>query len=77
MPTIVRKLAVFAAEDGLVVKPLHPRPQSQRSLKINYGSHAVSSVTDVDDKDAASFECHGIVGTCSMLQSRDNLLIYY
>ena len=66
MPALVRKLLVFAAGDGLVLKPLHPRPQSQRCLKIEYGSYTISSKTDFDGKDVASFECHGIVGTGSI-----------
>ncbi len=66
MPALVRKLAVFAAGEGLVLKPLlHHRPQPQRSLRIEYATHAVSSIADFEGKDIASFECHGIVGTRS------------
>ncbi len=70
MPALVRKLAVFAADDGLILKPLHPRQQSQRSLKIAYGSHAITNTTEFEGKDNVSFECHGVVGTSSEVATR-------
>ena len=71
MPGLVRKLVVCAAVDGLILQPLHQR--AQRSLKIDYKSHAVSSSTDSASKEDVSLECHGIVGTLAPLADRRRL----
>ena len=74
MPGLVRKLVVFAAVDGLILKPLHQRAQAQRSLKIDYKSHAVSSTTECASRDAASLEFHGIVGIRSLYAEGKHLI---
>ena len=74
MPGLVRKLTVFAAVDGLILKPVHQRAQAQRSLNIDYKSHVVSSTTISAGKDDASFECHGIVGTRALHADKRHLI---
>ena len=60
MPSLVRKLVVYAAVDGLILQPAHQR--SQRSLLVDYKTHKVSIANRVASRDDSSIDCHGIVG---------------
>ena len=61
MPPIVRRLAIIAAVDGLLLQPLHQR--SQRGLKVEYGSSELSPTTIHNGSGAVLLECHGLIGS--------------
>lgn len=74
MPSLVRKILIVAAIDGLILTPLHNRSPKQAgppvgAVKIDYKSKQISPhlvVTGSGDKDEAgdpgSLEVHGIAG---------------
>lgn len=67
MPSIVRKLLIFAAVDGLILQPAPPRnhpPATQQAIKVDYKGNVVPLLKDRRHADTApsSLETHGIVG---------------
>lgn len=67
MPTLVRKLLVFAAVDGIILQPCPPRnhpPATQQAIKVDYQGHVGPLLKDRRDEPTApvSLEAHGIVG---------------
>lgn len=59
---LVRQLVIIAAIDGLILQPVHQRNQP---IKVEYGSHKISSLSAPSKRDSHSqgLECHGIVGS--------------
>jgi hypothetical protein len=75
MPSLVRKLLIFAAVDGLVLQPSPPRnhpPATQQAIKVDYKGNVGPLLKDRREEDTApvSVEAHGIVGmralTCAL-----------
>ncbi len=66
MPTLVRKLAVYASVDGVVLHPTVPQlHQPISSLQIQYSTHKITSLGFLSTPDVHSFtllDAHGIVG---------------
>ena len=70
MPSIVRKLVIVAALDGLLLQPVTQRSQKQiPAIQIEYATNVIKSSSQANDgnKTAASLDSHGIVGTISTL----------
>lgn len=66
MPSLVRKIAIYATVNGLVLRPVDSRSQKIIGLQINYSTHEITPRAPVADSDAElspSLEVHGIVGT--------------
>ncbi|KAI8932582.1 hypothetical protein NX059_010086 [Plenodomus lindquistii] len=81
MPSIVRKLLIFAAVDGLVLQPTAPKhhsPTTQHAVKVDYKGNVGPQLQsqhgqDQDsDSDSASppLEAHGIIGLLQVATSR-------
>ena len=70
MPGLVRKLAIIAAIDGLILQPLSTRNQrAPPAIQIDYRTHQITSLEpDVKERHStfASIEAHGIVGTAPL-----------
>lgn len=66
MPGLVRKLAIIAAVDGLILQPLSQRNQRAPSaIRIDYQTHHITALEQEDkerNSSLASTEAHGIVG---------------
>ncbi|OCL04913.1 hypothetical protein AOQ84DRAFT_107100 [Glonium stellatum] len=67
MPSLVRKLLIFAAVDGLVLQPAPPRnhpPATQQAIKIDYKGNVSPLLKDRREEDTTpvSLEAHGIIG---------------
>lgn len=71
MPSLVRKILIFAAVDGLVLQPVAQRNQrSDAAVKIDYNTHSIlPQLRDVSAEQPAplSFESHGIIGEDSSM----------
>ncbi|KAI9705698.1 MAG: hypothetical protein M1820_005108 [Bogoriella megaspora] len=72
MPGLVRKLAIYAAIDGLILQPISQRNSAATaasSICIDYNSHAISPVLHEWPEgrgNQVSLEAHGIVGLLSI-----------
>jgi hypothetical protein len=67
MPSLVRKLLIFAAVDGLILQPSPPRnhpPTTQQAIKVDYEGNVGPLLKDRREEDttAISIEAHGIIG---------------
>jgi hypothetical protein len=67
MPSLVRKLLIFAAVDGLILQPSPPRnhpPATQQAIKVDYKGNIGPFLKDRPEEDTApvSVEAHGIIG---------------
>jgi len=64
MPSMVRKLIIYAAVDGLVLQPLAQRGQRPATaVTIDYKTHAVRPLLQSQDKEQdKQIECFGVVG---------------
>ena len=63
MPTIVRKLLIFAAVDGLLLSPhLHRQQKPISPVQISYATKDITSASTGDVKGLVSLEAHGIAG---------------
>ncbi|CAN9130152.1 unnamed protein product [Alternaria alternata] len=74
MPSLVRKLLIFAAVDGLVLQPSPPRnhpPATQQAIKVDYKGNVGPLLKDRREEDTApvSVEAHGIVGLLKVATS--------
>ena len=72
MPSLVRKLLIFAAVDGLILQPAPPRnhpPTTQQAIKVDYKGNVGPLLKDRREEDTApdSIEAHGIIGTGASL----------
>ena len=68
MPSLIRKLLIFATVDGLILQPAPPRnhaPATQQAIKIDYKGNISPLIKDrCDEGTAPTFlEAYGIVGT--------------
>lgn len=73
MPSLVRKLLIFAAIDGLVLQPLGQRPAP--SAKILYKDNSITTtLKEGEDEGSAdkSFEAFGIIGMSANSPSRSS-----
>jgi hypothetical protein len=64
MPAIVKKLAVFATTDGLILQP-HGGANPHGSLRIDFKTKSVESLGKVEPetlKQTPRLESHGIIG---------------
>lgn len=60
---LVKRLAVFAAVEGLILHPLGHG--NQRPIQIKYATHEISSLGYIASTSSfTSAEAHGIVGIC-------------
>lgn len=65
MPSIVRKLLIVAAVDGLLLHPSGHKSQQIPSIKITYGKNDITVVKEsspTDDKSSTSIDSFGVVG---------------
>lgn len=67
MPTLVRKLLIFAAVDGLILQPSSPKhhpPATQQAIKVDYKGNVGPLLKDRNEGDISptSFEAHGVIG---------------
>ena len=66
MPSIVRKLVIYAAFDGLVLQPLAQRGQRPATaVTIDYKTHAVRPLLQtprIEQFPDKQIECYGIIG---------------
>jgi hypothetical protein len=74
MPSLVRKLLIFAAVDGLILQPSPPRnhpPATQQAIKIDYKGNVGPLLKDRREEDTApvSVEAHGIIGTRASIRA--------
>ncbi|CAN9107743.1 unnamed protein product [Alternaria alternata] len=74
MPSLVRKLLIFAAVDGLVLQPSPPRnhpPATQQAIKVDYKGNVGPLLKDRREEDTApvSVEAHGILGLLKVATS--------
>ncbi|KAI4655426.1 hypothetical protein J4E93_000138 [Alternaria ventricosa] len=74
MPSLVRKLLIFAAVDGLILQPSPPRnhpPATQQAIKVDYKGNVAPLLKDRREEDTApvSVEAHGIVGLLKVATS--------
>ncbi|CAE7031807.1 hypothetical protein PTNB73_05172 [Pyrenophora teres f. teres] len=74
MPSLVRKLLIFAAVDGLILQPYPPRnhaPTTQQAIKVDYKGQVGPLLKDRRDEDTApiSVEAHGIIGLLKVATS--------
>ncbi|CAI9632919.1 domain containing protein [Alternaria burnsii] len=74
MPSLVRKLLIFAAVDGLVLQPSPPRnhpPATQQAIKVDYKGNVGPLLKDRREEDTApvSVEAQGIIGLLKVATS--------
>ncbi|KAI4705431.1 hypothetical protein J4E81_000313 [Alternaria sp. BMP 2799] len=74
MPSLVRKLLIFAAVDGLILQPSPPRnhpPATQQAIKVDYKGNVAPLLKDRREEDTApvSVEAHGIIGLLKVATS--------
>ncbi|CAG5149051.1 uncharacterized protein ALTATR162_LOCUS2289 [Alternaria atra] len=74
MPSLVRKLLIFAAVDGLILQPSPPRnhpPATQQAIKVDYKGNVMPLLKDRREEDTApvSVEAHGIIGLLKVATS--------
>ncbi|KAI4634863.1 hypothetical protein J4E83_002185 [Alternaria metachromatica] len=74
MPSLVRKLLIFAAVDGLILQPSPPRnhpPATQQAIKVDYKGNVDPLLKDRREEDTApvSVEAHGIIGLLKVATS--------
>ncbi|KAI4928439.1 uncharacterized protein J4E92_005925 [Alternaria infectoria] len=74
MPSLVRKLLIFAAVDGLILQPSPPRnhpPATQQAIKVDYKGNVGPLLKDRREEDTApvSVEAHGIIGLLKVATS--------
>ncbi|KAG9192475.1 hypothetical protein G6011_11209 [Alternaria panax] len=74
MPSLVRKLLIFAAVDGLILQPSPPRnhpPATQQAIKVDYKGNVGPLLKDRRGEDTApvSVEAHGIIGLLKVATS--------
>jgi len=68
MPSLVRKLLIFAAVDGIILQPAPPKnhkPATEQAIKITYKGNQISPLLqDRREEDTASetIEVHGVIG---------------
>ncbi|KAF1984011.1 hypothetical protein K402DRAFT_360244 [Aulographum hederae CBS 113979] len=67
MPSIVRKLLIFAAVDGLILQPAPPRnhkPSTEQAIKVEYKTNAITPLLkDRRQEDTSTaIEAHGVIG---------------
>jgi len=64
MPSLVRKLIIYAAVDGLVLQPLAQRGQRPgTAVTIDYKTHAVKPLLQSPEKEQDKrIECYGVIG---------------
>lgn len=63
MPSLMRKILIFAALDGLVLQPLVQKgPRPAPAVKIAYGSGAIRPMLGDPPEQGKGFEAFGIVG---------------
>lgn len=81
MPSLVRKILIVAAVDGLILTPLHNRSPKQvgppvGAVKVDYKSKQISphlTVTGSGEAgDPGSLEVHGIAGLNEWLSARQD-----
>ena len=66
MPSLVRKLTIAAAPDGLLILPPQRHHRPVDGLKITYGNVEVKRLENgpaASKREAVSIETHGLVGT--------------
>lgn len=74
MPSLARKVIIYAAVDGLILHPLLSKKEQRvsPSVKIRYGDNTIlpaSRDLGVDaTKQAACFEAFGVVGMWRTMQ---------
>lgn len=72
MPAIVKKLAVIAAAEGIILRPLGQL--HLRSMQIAYGTHEISSLESSSVPEfVISAEACGVVGTRHSLSGRQSV----
>ncbi|KAL1800100.1 hypothetical protein ACET3X_000442 [Alternaria dauci] len=74
MPSLVRKLLIFAAVDGLILQPSPPRnhpPATQQAIKVDFKGNVGPLLKDRREEDTApvSVEAHGIIGLLKVATS--------
>ncbi|EDU43700.1 Phosphoinositide polyphosphatase Sac family [Pyrenophora tritici-repentis] len=74
MPSLVRKLLIFAAVDGLILQPYPPRnhaPTTQQAIKVDYKGQVGPLLKDRREENIAptSVEAHGIIGLLKVATS--------
>ncbi|KAI4955238.1 hypothetical protein J4E91_001096 [Alternaria rosae] len=74
MPSLVRKLLIFAAVDGLILQPSPPRnhpPATQQAIKVDYKGNVGPLLKDRREEATApvSVEAHGIIGLLKVATS--------
>ncbi|KAI4668221.1 uncharacterized protein J4E78_002045 [Alternaria triticimaculans] len=74
MPSLVRKLLIFAAVDGLILQPSPPRnhpPATQQAIKVDYKGNVGPLLKDRREEETApvSVEAHGIIGLLKVATS--------
>jgi len=74
MPSLVRKLLIFAAVDGLILQPYPPRnhaPATQQAIKVDYKGQVGPLLKDRRDENTTpiSVEAHGIIGLLKVATS--------
>ncbi|XP_014554219.1 hypothetical protein COCVIDRAFT_105635 [Bipolaris victoriae FI3] len=74
MPSLVRKLLIFAAVDGLILQPSPPRnhpPTTQQAIKVDYKGNVGPLLKDRREEDTTpiSVEAHGIIGLLKIATS--------
>lgn len=83
MPGMVRKIAVSAAVDGLVLQPIKQQKQKQNqratpALLIKYSTNEIVPLGSTSRLDIAShdvLEAHGVVGTTNFTVSIEMLYL--
>lgn len=70
MPSLVRRLLIWAAVDGLILQGNGPA-EHQKTLKIDYSTRSIKEVevSETSLKKATPLESHGIVGKPPVLSS--------
>ncbi|KAF2845227.1 SacI domain-containing protein [Plenodomus tracheiphilus IPT5] len=74
MPSLVRKLLIFAAVDGLILQPSAPKhhsPATQQAVKVDAHGNVGPLLKDRRDEETApiSLEAHGIIGLLQVATS--------
>jgi len=77
MPSLVRKLILFAAVDGLVLQPSAPKHHhyqaaAQQAVRIDYQGNVVPLLKNrrADETSLMSIEAHGVIGMLQVATSR-------
>jgi hypothetical protein len=68
MPSLVRKLLIFAAVDGIILQPAPPKshkPATEQAIKITYKGNQIGPLfrdRREEDTSTESLEVHGVIG---------------